>query len=189
MKKYIFLDIDGVFNNIFTKEFINEQAMDNLAYILCKTNAKLVIISSQSANWIREDYYCDKNFAKRRTEFETKLIKSCEILGLNYDFTKVDFIDKYFNLHELNKELVDLNGLFINDLNSIKLKYYGSRQYKIDEYLNYYHKDNLDEVKYIVIDDTSDFYNENYHIMTNAFDEDSLLNEEDAKRAVIILNR
>ncbi len=189
MKKYIFLDIDGVFNNVYTKEFINEQAMDHLAYIIVKTNAKLVIISSQSANWIREDYYCDENFVKRRIEFETKLIKSCEKLGLNYDFAKVDFIDKYFNLHELNKDIINLNGLYINDLKSIKLKYYGSRQYKIDEYLKYYHKDNLAECNYIVIDDTSDFYNENNHIMTSAFDEDSLLKEEDAKKAVSILNR
>ncbi len=182
MDKLIFLDIDGVLNTIYSKEIIEDSAVNALAKIVSETSAEIILISSWDMFWLDEKFKDNENIIKLKSLFLKKMTYNFKLNGIKWSEKDLKFVrtkDDFKN-SITNEKVIDLSDLYI-------LNYENSRRYLVDRYiLNKY--DNLEDVNYLVIDDFIDLYKKENHIRTSYYDSLGLLKETDVDLAVSILN-
>ena len=179
--KLIFLDIDGVLNNIYSKKLLCDEPMNNLAKIVANTNAKIVMISSWAPLWIYKDKFNTNRHQEIRTLFESKLIKALSNNNIKYNIEELGFIN--YN-KDFNQTVPTIDLL---ELSKESIPFEKSRQNKINNYIkaNYSNEEN---VNYVVIDDYEDFYDKDKHIKTSYYEQNKMLSNSDIEKATIILN-
>ena len=125
MSKYIFLDIDGVLNNNYTKNIapygckgINNNCLNILKTIVNKTNGKIVLISDWLLSFLPDDHMPD--MAKYITE---------KLYSKNLSFELISYDRLYFNRVESIKNWIETHkteGYIILDDYNYKLYYLDS---------------------------------------------------------------
>lgn len=154
MNNLIFLDIDGVLNNI--KVLFNEESINVIKELIKKYNARVVIISSWQMNGresIRKKIrtvlekqgiygidFIDPNFEGylRDIKIPNRLLGIVDYLKCNPDSNYVIFDDDYHNDYRMlclnHYRTMPLKGLLSKDLEKISFKKVNINNFKHIEY-------------------------------------------------------
>jgi len=81
--KVVFLDFDGVINNIHKNEMIDKKAVDELRKVIKKTGAKVVVTSFRKNELLESD-----NKKLEETTYYRNFLKPLKAMGIDfYDYT------------------------------------------------------------------------------------------------------
>ncbi|SEQ38946.1 hypothetical protein SAMN02910369_01674 [Lachnospiraceae bacterium NE2001] len=122
--KFIFLDIDGVLNNVNTKEKapsgntgIEDSLIKKLADIIACTNARIILTSDWKIGWNIDDSLCSED----ARYLNTKLKKyNLEIYGKTYDTLVYDpyYEDRGKGIHKYLNDVRDVESYVVLDDNT-----------------------------------------------------------------------